>query len=234
MIYVKNIVYEADGFVEEDNISQLFSHSFVSCCNIAVKNSVPFLYCDVIARKFQSVPGLNFFPQVTFVSIPAICNKMFATEPERLSDALYSFLQDCTFVSFRAETILCQIRKQNYVIIKEYMASFMFCDTACDMSSFARVYLGAIRQLVTEEYDAAVDLANIVIEDAVRIWRRGTYYRQIQMREPISEAAIKAYSIEQYIFEILRGIEDIFESLPKGASIQFDKLALMCGYQKEE
>lgn len=230
----KNIVYEADGFVEEDNITQLFSHSFVSCCNIAVKNSVPFLYCDVIARKFQSVPGLNFFPQVTFVSIPAICNKMFATEPERLSDALYSFLQDCTFVSFRAETILCQIRKQNYVITKEYMAPFMFCDTACDMSSFARVYLGAIRQLVTEEYDAAVDLANIVIEDAVRIWRRGTYYRQIQMREPISEAAVKAYSIEQYIFEILRGIEDIFESLPKGASIQFDKLALMCGYRKEE
>ena len=110
----------------------------------------------------------------------------------------------------------------------------MFCDTACDMSSFARVYLGAIRQLLAEEYDAAVDLANIVIEDAIRIWRRGTYYRHMQMRDSISEAATKAYSIEQYVFGILRGIEDIFGNIPKDASVQFDKLALMCAYQEEE
>ena len=114
------------------------------------------------------------------------------------------------------------------------MAPFMFCDTACDMNSFASVYLHTIRQLYKEKYDAAVDMTNIVIEDAIRIWRRGTYYRQIQMREPISEAAIKAYSIEQYVFGILRGIEDIFGNIPEVTGALFDRLALMCAYQEEE
>lgn len=220
-----NIVFKADGFVDEEStIVKLFSADFMACCNIATDLDVPFLYCDVLARKLQTIPESGILPTVEFVSIPAVCNKFLAQEPQRLSDVLYSLLKNATFISFRAETILHQIRKQNYAISKELIYPFMFCDTSCDMSSFANVYLLAIRELYSENTDAASTLACIVLEDALRIWRQGTYYRLMKEKTIDFESSVKAATIEKYVREVLQGIKRIFGDMKGALSEHFDAL----------
>lgn len=227
----ENVIFEADGFIDEENqIVQLFSANFMACCNIAATVDAPFLYCDVIARKLQALSGSGISPDVDFVSIPAVCNKFLALNPQRLSDVLYGFLKDTTFISFRPETILYQIRKQNYVVSKELIAPFMFCDTSCDMHSFANVYLAAIKELHSENLDAAYALACIILEDALRIWRKGTYYRLMEVNYPNLESVAKAEAINQYVWEVLQGIEETFENMQDNLACHFNALVSVTEY----
>ena len=226
-----NIVFEADGFIdEEDQAVKLFSADYVACCNIAIKRDSPFLYCDRLAPIVQSMSESTTSPDVQFVSIPAVCNKVFALIPERLNDLLYSYLMDCTFVSFRAETILHQIRKQNYVVSEEQLAPFMFCDTNCDMHSFANVYVIAIKELYTKDRKAANDFACIVLEDAHRIWRQGTYYRLAGEEYEDISAYSKAENIANYVTEVLQGIADTFDVMDGNLLDNYNKLSSASGF----
>lgn len=220
-----NIVFRADGFVDQDNqVAKLFSEEFVSCCNIAADINIPFLYCDVLARKLQVLPESGPLVGVDFVSIPSVCNKILEEDPQRLSDVLYSLLKTSTFISFRAETILYQIRKHNYEVSKELLAPFMFCNTTCNMQTFTNVYLTAIKALCNEKSDAAEALACIVLEDALRIWRQGTYYRFMQEDSIDLELAMKAAAITRYVREVLQGIKRIFGDMKGALAEHFDVL----------
>lgn len=88
----------------------MFSPDFAACCRIASTYKIPYLYCDLVAWNFQQIPELGIASDVKFVSIPTVCYKSFALNQEKLSDALYSFLKDSTFINFNAGTILQQIR----------------------------------------------------------------------------------------------------------------------------
>lgn len=221
-----NIIFEPDGFVDDDDrIAELFSADFVACCSIASTYKIPYLYCDLAAFNFQRVPGIGLPLDVEFVSISAACYKVFAKEQERLQDSLYNLLKDSTFINFRAETILHQIRKQNYCVSAELMAPFMFCTTSCDMHSFANVYLSAIEVLRDEWRDAAIALAEIVLLDSTKIWKRGTYYRRLVERDENLEAYNKATAITKYVQEILSGIELIFGEVPDKFVISFEALS---------
>lgn len=210
-----NIIFVPDGFVDEESrIFEVFSSDFVACCGIASTYKVPYLYCDSVARDYQRLPWFGIAQDVEFVSIPAVCRKSFEHDQAKLNDALYSLLKDSTFISFNADTILHQIRKQNYVVSPELMKRFMFCNPTCDMHSFASVYLSAIKTLKEECPDAAVILASIVLEDAFKIWKRGTYHRQMIKYVSDDEAEYKTNAISEYVLEILQGIELIFDVLP--------------------
>lgn len=226
-----NIIFEADGFIDdEDTITKIFSRDFIACCNIASTHKVPYLYCDLTARNFQRIPELGIAPDIEFVSIPAICYKSFALNQEQLNDTLYSLLKDSTFINFNATTILHQIRKQNYNVSTELMAPFMFCTSSCDMHSFAVVYLSAIEVLRNEQYDAVIALASIVLNDTFRIWKRGTYYRQLVESFSVLESQRKANAISKYVLEILEGIEQIFGQLPDELVPIFKTLSDNVGY----
>lgn len=221
-----NVTFEPDGFSEPENqITELFSQNFIACCRIASKHNVPFLYCDSVANRLQRSSDSGINAKIEFVSIPAVCNKMLALNQVKLNNVLYSLLRDCTFISFSAETILQQIRKQNYIVTKELMNPFMFCNTSCDMHSFANVYLIAIKQLYNENPTAATTLACIVIDDTLRIWKQGTYYRISQERFHDSNSNIKARAIDQYVQEILDGIEGTFEHMSEDLSTCFNELS---------
>ena len=194
----------------QSQTTEAFSSDFVACCGIASTYKVPYLYCDAVARDYQRLPWFGIAKDVEFVSIPAVCRKSFEHDQEKLNDALYSLLKDSTFINFNADTILHQIRKQNHDVSMELMAPFMFCTPTCDMHSFASVYLSAIKTLKDECPDAAVILASIVLEDAFKIWKRGTYHRQMIKSVSNAQAEYKTNAISEYVLEILQGLVLIF------------------------
>lgn len=229
-----NIIFVPDGFVdEESSISEAFSSDFVACCGIASTYKIPYLYCDLAARGYQRLPWFGIAHDVEFVSIPAVCRKTFEHDQEKLNDALYSLLKDSTFISFNADTILHQIRKQNYDVSMELMAPFMFCTPICDMHSFASVYLSAIKALKDECHDAAVILASIVLEDAFKIWKRGTYHRQMIKSVSNAQAEYKTNAISEYVLEILQGLVLIFGVLPMELSKTYEVLSSKMEYLNE-
>ena len=229
-----NIIFVPDGFVdEESHIAEAFSSDFVACCGIASTYKVPYLYCDAVARDYQRLPWFGIAPDVEFVSIPAVCRKSFEHDPDKLNDALYSLLKDSTFINFNADTILHQIRKQNHDVSMELMAPFMFCTPTCDMHSFASVYLSAIKTLKDECPDAAVILSGIVLEDAFKIWKRGTYHRQMIKSVSNAQAEYKANAISEYVLEILQGLVLIFGVLPMELSKTYEVLSSKMEYLNE-
>lgn len=229
-----NIIFVPDGFVDEESpISEAFSSDFVACCGIASTYKVPYLYCDAVARDYQRLPWFGIAKDVEFVSIPAVCRKSFEHDQEKLNDALYSLLKDSTFINFNADTILHQIRKQNHDVSMELMAPFMFCTPTCDMHSFASVYLSAIKTLKDECPDAAVILASIVLEDAFKIWKRGTYHRQMIKSVSNAQAEYKTNAISEYVLEILQGLVLIFGVLPMELSKTYEVLSSKIEYLNE-
>ena len=226
-----NIIWKPDGFIDdESDLTEVFSYDFVACCNIASAHKIPYLYCDLTAWNFQRIPGLGINPDIEFISIPAVCRKTLAFDQQKLNDVLYSFLKDSTFINFNAETILQQIRKQNFLVSKELMDPFMFCTPNCDMHSFATVYLSAIKALKNESPEAAEKLAGIVLDDAFKIWKRGTYHRTLIKSVHDVEAEYKTKAISKYVLEILDGINHIFDILPSELTIIFELLSDKAGY----
>lgn len=98
------------------------------------------------------------------------------------------------------------------------------------MHSFASVYLSAIAVLRDEQYKAAIALAGIVINDALKIWRKGTYHRQLAERIPNAESEYKADAISNYVLEILQGIKEIFNQIPDEISVSLMTLTEKSGY----
>ena len=226
-----NIIFEPDGFVDsESDLADIFSPDFVACCSIASAYKIPYLYCDLTACNFQHISGFGIASDVDFIGIPAVCYKSFTDDQEKLNEVLYSLLKDSTFINFNAGTILHQIRKHNYDVTAKLMDPFMFCTPACDMHSFATVYLSAIKTLNSEAPDAAVTLAAVVLEDAFKIWRRGIYHRQLIKTIPDAEAEHKTNAISAYVMEILQGIEQIFQVLPSEISVSYKVLSDKAGY----
>lgn len=88
---------------------------------------------------------------------------------------IYRLLTGCTFVSFSASTIIEQI-ENDYPVSLDAMHPFLICKSDHDMKSFADVYLQAINSLYSQNKVSAIKLAEIIIEDAFRVWRRGTTY----------------------------------------------------------
>ncbi len=230
----KNIVFEADGFIESENqICEVFSSNFIACCKIASAHKIPFLHCDLTARRFQQIPALGISSDVNFVSIPSLFYKSFAQNQEELNNALYSLLKNSTFINFNAETILHQVRKNKYNISTNLMAPFMVCSSSCDMHSFASVYLAAISTLKEEQYNAAVTLCNIVLEDATRVWRQGTYDRYLAENFPNTKSMHKSNTITEYVCEILQGINLIFDKMPDELTPMIECLSRWTGFIPE-
>lgn len=123
---------------------------------------------------------------------------------------LYQLLKGCTFISFDADTILEQIRIHEFTVSQDFLAPFLICKSDYDMESFALVFLQAINALKSKHGDVATSLAKVVLDDAICVWRRGTYYREIAQNYNDSNAHERAMRIFNYVREILVGIKEIF------------------------
>lgn len=209
-----NIIFHPDGFIENENIIiNALSRNFVACCIISKDNNVPFLYSDPSVRTCTAIPELNIFQKVSFVSIPALCNYYGQNHPKEREQMLYRLLTGCTFVSFSADTIINQIVSNDYVVSFESIHPFLICKSDYDMKSFADVYLQAINKLYNRNREPAIKLAELIIEDTFRVWRRGTYYRMMAKRYNSIEDTEKASVVSRYVFQIATGIKQIVPTL---------------------
>ena len=154
----------------------------------------------------------KFFLKI--ISIRAICGYIQTTNENIAEQWYYNLLHGCTFISYNANTIIYQIKANNYEITDKLLQPFMFCKSDYDMDSFATVYCAVIRRLIPEHLEAAEKLAVMVIRDTIRVWRRGQYHRMNSGMYP--EHKEKADKIKKYAMTISISIKTILPhpSLP--------------------
>ena len=224
----KNLVIEPDGYIDNDSfLVKTFSRDFIACCNVSLKDDIPYVYCDSVVKKYQSSIGFEPLNDIRFISIPSLCRYSMKKKPNILNQMLYDLLKGCEFISFRAETITHQIRKNKYMVTNEIIEPFLICKTEYDMRSFAYVYLGAISELYDENIDAAHSLAIILLSDAKRIWKRGDTYRALAPRNGFDDYIYKAAMISEYVKYMLKGIKEIFITIPDLLIEPYDELMLL-------
>ena len=216
-----NLVFEADGLMEnESDDICLFGKDFISCCQIAANLKIPFLYCDSMASALQKCKVLKSTKNVQFVSIPAACYKAYENREKKLSDCLYSFMKDCQFISFTASTILHQIEKTEYHVTDELMKPFLFCQSTCNMNSFAHVYLLAIYALCRDHRETAIKVADIILRDTLRIIKQTTYARVMAKDFDLQEFAIRVSNAEKYASLITSQIQKLLVEVPEDITSQ--------------
>lgn len=189
----------ADGFIQENSSENIFGKNFNVCCALSRNLDTPFLYHDVLAQVLQMNKVL-IDPEVKFISIRAICGYVQTKGEEVAEQWYYNLLHGCTFISCGAKTIIYQIKANSYEVTDELLQPFMFCKSDYDMESFASVYCTAVRELIPEHIEAAEKLAEIVIRDTIRVWKRGQYHRMYSGTYP--EHKEKADHIYKYAMTI--------------------------------
>ena len=152
---------------------------------------------------------------VNFVSIPAACRHMdkYGLSDE-LNEMLYSLLKNCTFVSFNSSTILYVIKSNNNTVTKDLLSPFFICKPEYDLNSFASVYLHTILFLNKENPDLAISFTELVLEDLIRIWKKGTRYRYLAKNLLDKEAEVIAENTKNYVEKTLSAIINIYTVLP--------------------
>lgn len=194
-----NVHIIADGFIKENSSEDIFGTNFNVCCALSRNLDIPFLYHDVLAKVLQMNKVL-IDSEVRFISIRAICGYVQTKGEDAAEQWYYNLLHGCTFISCGAKTIIYQIKANSYEITDELLQPFMFCKSDYDMDSFATVYCAAIRELIPEHLESAEKLADIVIRDTIRVWRRGQYHRMYSEMYP--EHKEKADRINKYAMTI--------------------------------
>ena len=209
----ENIHIIADGFTKENSIEDIFGTNFNVCCTLSRNLDIPFLYHDMLAKVLQ-ISNILIDSKIKIISIRAICGYIQTTNENIAEQWYYNLLHGCTFISYNANTIIYQIKANNYEITDKLLQPFMFCKSDYDMDSFATVYCAVIRRLIPEHLEAAEKLADMVIRDTIRVWRRGQYHRMNSGMYP--EHKEKADKIKKYAMTISISIKTILPhpSLP--------------------
>lgn len=209
-----NILFVQDGFNDADSlITKSFSRSFIASCNTSRDYNIPFLYCDALPKTLKSFDFDKTIFNTNFISIPAICNYYEKLKGKSISQMLYKLLSGTTFISFKANTIIDIISENDYEVTENLIKPFLTCKSDYDMNSFANVYLSAIFLLKGKHLEAANSLTEIILNNAIKIWNRGQYYRFLLERNN-EDLCIKnkVASISNYVKTLLHGVDKIFET----------------------
>ena len=220
-----NIIWEPDGYMFESSLSDLISIEYIVCCRVAAQKQIPLLSIEPAVQILSLAEE-----QKSFVDIKTICPvtlgfDVFADEPERLSNYLYKLLENCTFISFTADTIYQQIKVNNYSVENETLSRFFICKASYDMVSFENVYIATITLMIHDHYDEAVKFASLVLDNALVIWRRGSYDRDMAKRFDNVESKVKSRSVNQYLILLVFHMMDIFnKDMPEILRDKCDKI----------
>lgn len=209
-----NIIFEADGYCKDDSMTKFFSDELLTCCGLATKLEIPFVTSEVLLEDLVTIEECQLPKGLQMISIVALCFATMGSEPNELSQMLYNLLEECTFINFTSQTIIEQIKKNDYIISKCDLNRFFICNTTCDMISFANVYIGVIKTLKDQYYDVSLDFSRLVLENAMRIWRKGTHYRAMSRQYASKSDTAKVKSISTYLICLVKGIQNVYGSIP--------------------
>lgn len=218
-----------DGFVDSESlVATAFSNNFVSCCKICMERKLPYLCGDYAAFKAQKFAEVGIPGGIRFISLPAVCFRKHDGDPVALARDLYGLLKSCTFVSFTSDTIVQTLSVNKEKPVHEIVEPFMCCTSTCDMISFAKVYIGAIRRLIIADHDVALQLTLVVLENARQIWKRGTYARMAFERYGDIASGVKSKAIEQYVKAITQGVRSSYGGIPQEILALLEEVELNC------
>lgn len=209
------VILEPDGMIDEDDtLVQVLSKDFFTACNIAKRLEIPFLCADTLAIFLQTSPHFSALKSIYFVTLPTLCNMYGKAEPASCAQMIFQLLQIGEFISFSASTMFEQIKSHNFKISQELMQPFLICKSDYDMQSFAGVYLRTVNALKNENENIAVELSELILLNAIKVWRRGMHYRETIKRIADDNAEDRALSIFKYVCTIIKGVEQIWEPIP--------------------
>lgn len=205
-----NVVLEPDGYLLGSSLSNLFDDEYIASCRVAASNNIPLLTIEPHIEDFSKIEEERSFENLQAVGVVSLCFATMSSTPDKLSEALYNLMGDCTFINFQAETIIERIKSNNCVVEESLISRFFNCNTNYDMISFERVYISTIKVLLTERQEAAIDFAKIVLENSITIWGRGGYYRYLTEYFEDEKARAKSIAILRYLVLLIYDIEKIF------------------------
>ncbi len=212
-----NVIFEVDGFMgEEKDWDVLSKELLVSIC-VAERKSIPLLTVEPLISQLKKIKEYLVPQNVNTVSIPALCNVTMQDQPEQLAKMRYNLLAECSFVSFSAETILKKIEEDAYIVSETTLNRFFICQSSYDMMSFARVYMHVVRVLSEKHFDSGIDFAVLVLRDALKIWKRGSYYRYVLefIDAEDAESLYRSTSIDCYLLAIYYLVKGQYKEIPE-------------------
>lgn len=221
-----NVVLEPDGYKIESSLSPLFSDEYLICCKCACRNNIPLLTIEPSIEELVVIFNEESLKSIKAVSVVSICFATMSKFPDRLSDMLYTLLGNCTFINFTAETIFERIKSNNYIVDKDTLSRFFICNSSCDMMSFEKVYICVIRNLLAKnKVNEAIVFASLVLDDSLKIWRKGFHYRYLEKHFQDQDAIKRHAVIVAYLISIIRDIWESFDSnIPEQLQGQYRSL----------
>lgn len=213
----ETIILEPDGIIDVNEVLiQGFSLDFFISCGIAERLGVPFLCADVLSIPLQNSENSPVSKDMCFISLPVLCNAFGCIRPDLSSQMLYNLMKYGEFISFSATIMFEQIKKADFQVTEELLQPFLICKSDYDMQSFSEVYLGTICLLKKEDESAAITLSELILLNAMKVWRRGTYYRETLKKMPYdSMTRARETSIFKYVISIIAGMKQIWLVMPK-------------------
>ena len=221
-----NIVWEQNGFAVETDLLNIFSNEYLVCCHIASRASVPLLTIEPNIEVLCADKADGAFVELQTVGLVSLCYHFMDTFPNEAHQAIYRLLEHCSFINFNANSIISQIEKDGNTVIADSLSRFFFCNTSCDMISFANVYLGTVRYLVAQNKDVAIDFVELLLTDADKIWRRCSHYMYCVERFDDKDSEAKLQAAVQYSAFLLVELKGIFKEIPGQIKALYEKVSM--------
>ena len=221
-----NIVWEQNSFAVETDLSNIFSNEYIVCCHIASRANVPLLTIEPNTEVLCADTADGAFSGLQTVGPVSLCYRFMDTFHNEAHQGIYRLLEHCSFVNFNAISIISQIERDGNKVIVDSLSRFFFCNTSYDMTSFANVYLGTTKYLITQNKDVSIDFVELLLNDADKIWRRCSHYMYCieQFNDKESESRVQA--AVQYLMLLLVELKSVFKEIPERIKPLYKKISM--------
>lgn len=221
-----NIIWEENGFSFETDLSNIFSNEYLVCCHISASANVPLLTIEPNIELLCADEEDGLFTGLRTVDPVSLCYHFMDTFPEEAHQGIYQLLGYCSFINFNATSIITQIKKDGNTVNADSLSRFFFCNTSCNMISFANVYLETAKYLVSQNKDITIDFIELLLKDADKIWRRSAHYRYCIEQFYDKESEAKVQATVQYLVFLLVEIKGILNEIPERIKTLYEKVSL--------
>lgn len=221
-----NIVWEQNNFAIETDLANVFSNEYLICCHVASRANIPLLTIEPNIEVLCADKADGAFVGLQTVGLVSLCYRFMDTFPNEAHQGIYRLLEHCSFVNFNANSIIAQIERDGNTIIVDSLSRFFFCNTSCDMISFANVYLQTTKHLKTRNEDVAIDFVEMLLNNAEKIWRRSSHYMHCVERFDDKESESKVQATVQYLVLLLVRLKGIFKEIPERIQPLYERISM--------
>ena len=204
----------------------IFSNEYLIRCHVASRTNIPLLTIEANIEVLCADKADGAFEGLQTVGLVSLCYHFMDKFPNEAHQGIYRLLEHCSFVNFNANSIIAQIERDGNTINVDSLSRFFFCNTSCDMISFANVYLQTTKHLITRNKDVAIDFVEMVLNNAEKIWRRSSHYMHCVERFNDKESEVKVQATVQYLVLLLVKLNGIFKEIPERIQPLYERISM--------